>query len=230
VDARQGIGIALCRSHSGQQNGLVASQSCRSFDGTRAATVELHILFGASDEEGTSLGQDIQASEVHITAIEQVKRSGFGKQLVQNVHVVNLASSHINIGRNAAPQIQQRVQFHRALAAAKFSPREKRQTQIDGRRVEGIHGLGQIHSKRFSTVKVASGGNQDLGEIGVDPSVAVFVGVRQGVARNLAPEAHMIELGLLSTKTSFDIAEAFAISELSKGQTKELTPQEKSLT
>src|SRR5256884_1022867 len=49
-----------------------------------------------------------QASEVHITAIEQVKRSGFGKQLVQNVDVVNLASGHINIGRNAAPQIQQR--------------------------------------------------------------------------------------------------------------------------
>ena len=66
------------------------------------------------------MGQDIQASEVHITAIEQVKRSGFGKQLVQNVHVVNLASGHINIGRNAAPQIQQRVQFHRALAAAGF--------------------------------------------------------------------------------------------------------------
>ena len=63
-----------------------------------------------------------------------------------------------------------------------------------------------------------------MGEIGVDPPVAVFVGVCQRVARNLAPEAHMIELGLLSTKTSFDIAEAFAISELSKGQTKELIP------
>jgi hypothetical protein len=34
----------------------------------------------------------------------------------------------------------------------------------------------------------------------------------------------MIELGLLSTKTSFDIAGAFAISELSKGQTEELIP------
>jgi hypothetical protein len=34
----------------------------------------------------------------------------------------------------------------------------------------------------------------------------------------------MIELGLLRTKTSFDIAEAFAISELSKGQTEELIP------
>jgi hypothetical protein len=34
----------------------------------------------------------------------------------------------------------------------------------------------------------------------------------------------MIELGLLSTKTGFDIAETFAISELSKGQTEELIP------
>ena len=63
-----------------------------------------------------------------------------------------------------------------------------------------------------------------MGEIGVDPPVAVFVGVCQRVARNLAPEAHMIELGLLSTKTSFDIAEALAISELSKRQTEELIP------
>src|SRR5437879_12383825 len=112
--------------------------------GRELRRAELHILFGAGDEEGTSLGQEIQASEVHITAIEQVKRSGFGKQLVQNVDVVNLASGHINIGRNAAPQIQQRVQFHRALAAAKFSTREKRQTQIDGRGVTGINGHGKV--------------------------------------------------------------------------------------
>src|SRR6266853_1114702 len=224
MDAPQGGGITLGGSDSGQQNGLVASQSCRSFDGTRVATIELHILFGASDEEGTSLGEDIQASEVHITAIEQIKRSGFGKQLVQNVDVVDLASSHINIGRNAAPQIQQRMQFHRALAAAKFSPREKRQAQIDGRGVQGIHGLGQFHSERFVVVEVASGGNQDLSEIGVDPPVAMLVGVGQSVARNLATEAHVIELGLLGTKTGFDIAETFAVGELSKGQTEELIP------
>jgi hypothetical protein len=34
----------------------------------------------------------------------------------------------------------------------------------------------------------------------------------------------MIELGLLSTKTSFDIAKTFAIGELSKRQTKEVVP------
>jgi hypothetical protein len=92
---------------------------------------------------------------------------------------MNLASGHINIGRNAAAQIEQRVQFHRALVAAEFSPREKRQAQIDGRGVQGIHGLGQLHSERFVAVEVA-----------------MLVGVCQRVARNLPPEAHMIELGL----------------------------------
>jgi hypothetical protein len=60
-----------------------------------------------------------------------------------------------------------------------------------------------------------------LSEIGIDPPVAVFVGVCQRVARNLSPE---VELGLLSTKTSIDIAKTFAIGELRKGQTKELIP------
>ena len=34
----------------------------------------------------------------------------------------------------------------------------------------------------------------------------------------------MIKLGLLGTQTGFDIAETFAVGELSKGQTKELIP------
>jgi hypothetical protein len=40
----------------------------------------------------------------------------------------------------------------------------------------------------------------------------------------LAPEAHVIKLGLLGTQTGFDIAETFAVGELSEGQTKELIP------
>jgi hypothetical protein len=106
---------------------LVAAQPCGSFDRARVATIELQIFPGASDEEGASLSKDIQASKVHITAIEQVKRPGFGKQLVQNIDVVDLPSSHVNIGRNAASQIQQCVQFHGALVAAEFSPRKQRQ-------------------------------------------------------------------------------------------------------
>lgn len=45
--------------------------------------------------------EDIKTSEVHITAIEQIKRSGFEKKFVQKVDVVDLAAGHINIGWNA---------------------------------------------------------------------------------------------------------------------------------
>lgn len=52
----------------------------------------------------------------------------------------------------------------------------------------------------------------------------MLVGVCQGIARNLAPEAHVIKLGLLGAQTGLDIAETFAIGELSEGQAKELIP------
>jgi len=52
----------------------------------------------------------------------------------------------------------------------------------------------------------------------------MLIGVRQRIAGDASPEAHMIKLGLLCTETGFDIAETLAISELSKGQTQELIP------
>jgi hypothetical protein len=116
------------------------------------------------------------------------------------------------------------VQFHGALVATEFSPRKKGQAQIDGCGVESIHGLGQLQSERFVAIEVAGGGNQELSEIGVDAPVAMLVGVCQGIARNLASEAHVIKLGLLGTQTGFDIAETFAVGELSEGQTKKLIP------
>src|SRR6266566_8324149 len=66
-------------------------------------------------------------------------------------------------------------------------------TPVDGRGVQGIHRLGQLHSERLVAVEVASGGNQDMSEIGVDPPVAVLVGVGQRVARNLSPETRSEE-------------------------------------
>ena len=87
----------------------------------------------------------------------------------------------------------------------------------------------QLHSERFVAIEIAGGGNQDLSEIGIDAPVAMLVGVCQGIARNLASEAHVIKLGLLRTETGFYIAETFAIGKLSKGQTKGTDPSRRSL-
>ena len=221
---RNGIGIALRRSDAGEANDLVAAHATGAIDGARGAQVELQVLFGAGDEKGASLREQIETSEVHITAVEQVKRSRFQQQFVEEVDIVDLPAGHINTGRNAAAHVQQGMQLDRTFVAAKLSPGKQRQAQIDGGRVEGIHGLGQVHAERFLAVKVAGEANQHLRKVAVDAPVANLVGVGQRVARNLPPETHVVKLGLLGAQTSFDIAQAAAISELSKQQAKELVP------
>jgi len=66
--------------------------------------------------------------------------------------------------------------------------------------------------------------DQQVSKVGVDAPIAHRVGVGQGVARNAAPNTHVIELGLIGTQTSFDIAQAFAIRQLGKGHAEKLIP------
>ncbi len=173
---------------------------------------------------GASLREQMETREVHITAIEQVKRSRFQQQFVEKVHIVDLPAGHINTGGNAAPHVQQRVQFGRTFVAAELSPREEREAQIDGGRVEGVHGLGEVRAERFVAVKIAREVNQRLREVAVNAPVANLVGVRQRVARNSSPQTHVIEFGGLGAETGFDIPQAAAIGQLSEQQTKELIP------
>ena len=107
---------------------------------------------------------------------------------------------------------------------AKGGPGEQRQTQIDAGGIEHVNGLGQVDSERFVAVKFSGDANQYVRKVGVNSPVANFVGVRERVATNASPPAHVVELGLLGAETRFDIAQAVAISELSKDQTKELIP------
>ena len=186
-DAAQGVGIALRRADAGEANGLVAAQAAGAIDRARGAQVELQVLFGARDEKGASLREQIETREVHITAIEQVKRSRFQQQFVEEVDIVDLPAGHINTGRNAAAHVQQGMQFDRTFVAAKLSPGEQREAQIDGGRVEGIHGLGQVHAERFVAVKFAGEANQLLRKVAVNAPVANLVGVRQRVATKLVP-------------------------------------------
>jgi hypothetical protein len=45
---------------------------------------------GTGDEKGASLRAQIETSEVHVTAVEQVKRSRFEEHFVEEVDIVDL--------------------------------------------------------------------------------------------------------------------------------------------
>jgi hypothetical protein len=61
-----------------------------------------------------------------------------------------------------------------------------------------------------------------LGEVGIDPPIAFFVGVGQGAAGDDTAEASMEEFGFEGTKTDFDVAQAVAKSKLSESHAKKL--------
>ena len=113
-----------------------------------------------------------------------------------------------------APQVQQGVHLHGSLALSELCPREQREAQVDGGRVQRVQTLIQVHADRVADVQGPRDANQDLGEIGIDPPVARFVGVGQCGARHLGAESHAVELGAERTQARFDIAEAFAVGQL----------------
>ena len=56
-----------------------------------------------------------------------------------------------------------------------------------------------------------------------------LVGIGQGAARNAALDAHVVELARLRSQTRFDVAQALAIGQLSKGHAQILVETGKAL-
>ena len=108
------------------------------------------------------------------------------------------------------------MKLHGGLALSKLRPRKQRQAQIDDGGVQSVGGLIELYRERIVLMKLSGVSDQHLGKILVDSPVAHFVGVRQSVARNLAADAHMIELFARRSQAGLDVPETFAKGELSK--------------
>ena len=103
-------------------------------------------------------------------------------------------------------------------------PGEKGKTQIDDSCIQGIQSLIELCCERFFGVEVSGLTDEELGEIGVDLPRAHLIGVGESVAGDPAADAHVAELLLGGPEADLDVSEAFAISELGKGQAEKLVP------
>ena len=186
--------------------------------------MKLEVALGSRDEEGRGLVNPVEAGEVEITAIEDVERPGFEDQLVEEIDVVNLAVGNDHPTGNRAAQIQQRMQLHGGFVPAKLRPGKQRQAQIDGRGIQGISRLIQLHTELLVGVEAAGLANQHLSEIGVDAPIANLIGIGQGIARDPAADAQVIQLASRGAQTSLNIAQALPISELGKRHREKLVP------
>ena len=222
ADAAQRVGIMSPGIVASQYHGLIKEQAGVFIHRTRVAASAEEVFLGAGDEEGRTQVQPMQAREVQIAAIHDVKRARLPNEFVKDVHVVDAARRDNNDGGEVAMQSQKGVQFDGGFATAETGPREERQTQINGGGVQRVGGGLQFNAEGL--VSVEGGGllDENMSEVGEDAPVPGFIGVGQGAAGDGVSKARVIKLRTESGQTSFDVAETFAPGQLSESQDEKL--------
>jgi len=125
-------------------------------------------------------------------------------------------------GRDVAPQVEGRMELHGRLGSPEAGPREQRETEIDGRRIERVGGLRQLDREGLVAVQYARPLDQELRKVAVDPPVARLVRIGEGTPRHAAPQARVVKLRLKRPQARLDAAQTLAVRQLGERETEEL--------
>lgn len=164
----------------------------------------------------------VESSVVQIPSIHDVERARIEDQLIQDVHIVNLGGCYNDHAWDVPPQIQQCVELDSAFGLTEFRPRKKGETQVDGRRVQGIRGLSKIDPGAFSRIQVLSLFDKDLSEVPEDSPIPALVGVGKRTFGDFPTDSSMIQLALQGAQAGGDVSQAFSESQLCKNHGDEL--------
>jgi len=222
ADATEAIGIRLLGIEAAEDHRLITTQVHGFIHRSRKEARTLQVRLGPDDEERLVLMKSEEAAIIDVAAVEDIKATGFGYEIVQGPHIVRFPVCNLDKRGDRASQIEKGMEFDGRFGATKNGPREKRQTQVDGGRIEGIDRVFEFESQIFAGVKRAGLSDEDLGEVGIDAPIARFVGMSQGVSGDPSAKSHVVETALHGPQTGLDIAKAFAISQLGEGQAEEL--------
>lgn len=221
-DTPESFGEGVVRIEAGQNNRLITRQIHSFIHRTREESMTSQVRLGPNDKERLALMKSKETSEIEITAVEDVKAAGLRNEIVQNPDIVRFSICDLDKRRDRASQIEKGMELDGAFALAEYSPRKKRQTQVDRGRIEGIDGVLQFESQLFAGIESPGLTDEDLGKVGIDAPIASFVGVGQSVPGDLPSKAHVIEPVFHRSKTGLDIAKTFAVGQLGEGQAEEL--------
>ena len=84
---------------------MIRSQPSGLVDRTRVPPLQQDVLFGAYDEERRRHHEDKKPFKIDVPTVHYVERTGFRKNLVEDVHIVDLAIRNVDERRNVPMQI-----------------------------------------------------------------------------------------------------------------------------
>ncbi len=116
------------------------------------------------------------------------------------------------------------MELDRPLPGTEVGPGKEREAEIDRGGVQGVDRLLELHAEAVLGVEAPGLVDQHLGEVGVDPPVALLVGDGEGVPGDPSTDAHVVELGGHGPEARLDVPQALAVGELGEGEDQELVP------
>ena len=210
----QGLGILVPCLRAHQHDGLVAEQARGLVDGLRVPATELGVGLGAGHEERARRVDGVQPREVQVGPVHDVEGARPRDQQVQDLHIALPGVRDVDERGDAAAQVQQRVQLDAGLRGSEQRPGEDGHAQVDGGRVQRVHGVVALQPQVLSGVQGAGPRDQPLRELGVDAPVPALVGVREGGAPHRRADAHVVQLGRLRRQAGLDVAQALPAGQL----------------
>src|ERR1019366_9845911 len=136
----------------------------------------------------------------------------------KDVDIVDAAGGENDGGGKVAGGGQEGVEFDGGLVPPKRGPREQREAEVNGGGVQGIGGGLEFKAERFIGVKRGGLLHKNVGDVGEDAPVTVFVGVGQGAAGGRLADAGVIEFRAEGCQAGFDVAQTFAPGQLGERQ------------
>ena len=207
-----------------EDDNLIALDAGGFVDGLRVEPCSAEVSFCPGDKKCRRPVDFVEASKIEITAIHDIDGPNLDDQLVEDIDIVDFPRGDDNHRRNVSVQIQEGMEFYRSLAFPELGPREKSQTEVDGRRIQGIDCLIQFDSEGIGGVKFSGFRDKDLSKVGINPPVPVLICVGKSVAGDLSSDAQVIKSGLCCPQADLDISQAFAISKLGECHAEVLVP------
>lgn len=200
---------------SAQPNGLIAAQAAGLVDWTRLAQAEPHIAFCSYDKVGVRAVDSKEPSKVEVSAVEDIDASSFKENPIHEVNVMNRSLCNLHENRDRTSQVNLSVEFNRGFSPTKMSPWKHRQTKINRGGIDGINHLVDVESVGVFAIKSPRLANQNLSECFVNTPVTMLVRISEISSRDVAPDAHRIEIRTPS-QTGFNVSKALPESNLSK--------------
>lgn len=222
TDSAKWSRIPLRCQWAGKDNGLVASQTGRFVHASRRLPAMSQFVPGANHKICCVGVEPAEPGEVDVSPVHDVERTWFQDQFVQDHVVGRFAVCNADKTRDIPSQVDKRVEFDSTLSLSELRPREQRQAQIDGRRIERIRRLLQVHTEVVSGIQFSGDANENLREVGINAPVSFFVCVGEGASRYLGSDSRMVKFGLHGAETSFDVSQALAVRQLSEGHAEKL--------